>query len=795
MAVFKCKMCGGALEITAGDSVAVCEYCNTRQTLPRLDDEKRANLYDRANHFRRGNEFDKAMGIYEMILSEEKTDSEAYWGIVLCRFGIEYVEDPRTHRRIPTVNRAQLTSIFDDVDYKAALQHADMYQRNVYIAEARAIDAIQKGILSISQKEEPFDIFICYKETDSSGNRTQDSVYAEDIYTALTKEGYKVFFSRITLEDKLGSAYEPYIFAALNSAKVMLVVGTNKDNFNAVWVKNEWSRYLSLIKQGKEKTLIPVYKDISPYDMPEEFQYLQSQDMGKIGFMQDLIRGIKKIIQLNQLAIVKEPAVADNGANVQSLLKRVFMFLKDKDWRNAKVYCEKVLDIDPENAQAYLGKLLVDLRADSINGLSTCIKTFSDNPNYQKVIQFGDANLKTLLKGYNDGIIYKQAVDKMRASNDEKSYKESAKLFASINWFKNSAELANQCYAYAEQTRKDAIIAEAKKHMSGERIQNYKYAINCLNSIRGWRNADQLVNECVEKINTIQDMLDKKKRKAKRRKRITVICFFIMILIVILGIVAIFINNNIKTEEKYNNAIELLNAQNVDEAYVIFQELGDYKDSKDKAGDIRMTRVKPSLEDVDVGDCVLFGSYEQDNNTENGSEDVEWLVLEKEGNKILVVSKYALVRRSYSMYGQSVKWENSSIRKWLNDEFVFDVFSPEEQSMISTVTVPADLNPDFMTNPGEDTQDKVFLLSVYEVEKYFNSDSDRVCEATAYAKSQIISTDSSGGICWLLRSPGGSQDSVASVAGSGAINTSGVASFNLYSTVRPAMWIDISDIE
>ena len=109
MAIFKCKMCGGTLEINNNETVAVCEYCGTKQTLPKLDDEKRVQLYDRANHFRRENEFDKAMGIYEMILSDDKEDCESYWGIVLCRYGIEYVEDPRTHKRIPTVNRAPVS--------------------------------------------------------------------------------------------------------------------------------------------------------------------------------------------------------------------------------------------------------------------------------------------------------------------------------------------------------------------------------------------------------------------------------------------------------------------------------------------------------------------------------------------------------------------------------------------------------------------------------------------------------------------------------------------------------------
>ena len=114
MSVIKCKMCGGEIEFEQGATVGTCKYCKTKQTLPKLDDDRRSNLYDRASHFRRNNDFDKASSIYEQILTEDTTDAEAYWSLVLCRYGIEYVEDPATHKRVPTVNRAQFTSIFDD---------------------------------------------------------------------------------------------------------------------------------------------------------------------------------------------------------------------------------------------------------------------------------------------------------------------------------------------------------------------------------------------------------------------------------------------------------------------------------------------------------------------------------------------------------------------------------------------------------------------------------------------------------------------------------------------------------
>ena len=166
----------------------------------------------------------------------------------MSKYGIEYVEV--AGQRIPTCHRVQSDSILTDADYRAALDNAeDEYSKSLYEDEAKRISEIQKGILAISNKEEPYDVFICYKETTDGGTRTKDSVRAKEIYDCLIKEGYKVFFARISLEGKLGEQYEPYIFSALNSAKVMLVVGTRKEYFEAVWVKNEWSRFLTLKKK------------------------------------------------------------------------------------------------------------------------------------------------------------------------------------------------------------------------------------------------------------------------------------------------------------------------------------------------------------------------------------------------------------------------------------------------------------------------------------------------------------------------------------------------------------------
>ena len=365
MSVLKCKMCGAVLP-ESKDSVVECEYCGTRQTLPRMASEKCKELFERANSYRQQKDFDSAASVYNDIVGEFPNEPEAYWGLCLCKYGIEYVVDPKSGRRIPTCHRTQFKSIIDSNDYKLAIEKADAEARVVYENEAKAIDSIQKGILEISSKEEPFDVFICYKETDDMGRRTQDSVIAQKIYDELTRDGLRVFFARVTLEDKLGEKYEPYIFAALNSSKVMLVVGTKPEHFNAVWVKNEWSRYLELAANDSKKKIYPCYYEMSPYALPNEFRGLQSQDCDKLGFEQDLLRGIRKLIpkktegkpMAQEFAYTAQPANADENEK-RTMCRRIMMLIEAGDWKQANEKCEGMLDKYPEDEAFYFYKVIV----------------------------------------------------------------------------------------------------------------------------------------------------------------------------------------------------------------------------------------------------------------------------------------------------------------------------------------------------------------------------------------------------------------------------------------------------
>jgi len=818
MAAFKCKMCGGTIEFEPGASIGICDSCGTKQTLPRLDDDKRANLYDRANHFRRNNDFDKAMGIYEQILSEDADDAEAYWSLVLCRYGIEYVEDPATHKRVPTVNRAQYTSVFADADYKSAVAHADDPQRAIYEAEAKAIDEIQKGILEISGKEEPFDVFICYKETDASGRRTQDSVLANDLYHQLTQEGFKVFFARITLEDKLGSAYEPYIFAALNSAKVMVVLGTKPEYFTAVWVKNEWSRYLALVKQsGGKKMLIPAYKDMDPYDLPDEFSHLQAQDMAKLGFMQDLIRGIKKILAADTpKSAAKETVILSGNGSTAPLLKRVFLFLEDGNWAEADEYCEKVLDLDPECAEAYLGKLMAELHIKKRELLGEYTVPFEENANYAKVMRFGDQKLITLLKTSNASIkakneqerltvLYQKAIAMMKAANVAEGYENAAKAFQEILDFEDAKAMSEKCLAEAENCVKEIAYRDGDYNLSFKTLPSLEKAIFCFKKASGWKDADKKLEECREKIAALKAEEERARIAAAKRAKILKKIILIGIAAICVCIAFLVIRVTvIIPNRKYNSAMKLYEAEKYSEAISAFETLNGYKDSAvqiencyiKKYGEEKWEKFK----NIKLSDTYTFGAYEQDNDASNGKEKIEWIVLDKSEMSLLLISKQALACRPYNISFTDVTWENCSLRTWMNRAFLDAAFSEEEQRQIISINVHPDKNPSYSTDPGNATTDKIFLLSINEVKKYFSDDKARRCAPTAYAKAQGAYTNSGyqiasgGATCWWwLRSSGSDQDRATLVDLDGDVYCDGSYVGDDEGSVRPAMWISLSD--
>ena len=393
---------------------------------------------------------------------------------------------------------------------------------------------------------------------------------------------------------------------------------------------------------------------------------------------------------------------------------------------------------------------------------------------------------------------YQQACALMEKQSEE-GYMAAAKLFDTISDYQDSAQLSKLCLEKESGIRKDRILANAKSKMTDVVLQNYEAALKSLQGVSGWKDADEQIVACQRKIEEIKakeeaDRLDKERkaeaerkeaeRIAKRKKKIAIIAAAATCVIIAFIVV---LNTVIIPIMKYNDAISLMDAGKYEEAIAAFEAMDGYKDSESKIKEC----IKEKIKNAKVGDYIRFGKYEQDNNTSNGKEDVEWLVLEVQDGKALVISKYALDCKQYNTSYTGVTWETCTLRKWFNNDFINAAFSADEKAMIPTVTVSADKNPKYSTNPGEATQDQVFLLSITEANKYFSSNSARQCEPTDLAVANGAYVNSSNGNCWWrLRSPGGVQYSAAGVNFFGDVYEGGLYVDCDYTAVRPALWIE-----
>lgn len=518
--IYKCKMCGGELDISGNEHVCECPFCGVTQTIPNVDEEKTLQLFNRATHLLKTCEYDKASGIYEKIISDQGEQAEAYWGLCLCKYGIEYVDDPKSGKKIPTCHRTVTDSILKDDDYLKALELADVVARKLYEKEAKYVDEVQKKILEISKSEEPYDIFICYKETDKSGRRTPDSVLAEEIYDTFTEKGYRVFFSKISLEDKIGQEYEPYIFAALTSAKIMLAIGTKEEYFNSPWVKNEWSRFLKLCNSGEKKYLIPCYKDLSPYEMPEEFVNLQSQDLGKLGFVQDLVKGVSKL--MSRFASTVNSNVDIKKSENRSVFEEIDSLISKGNFKDAKKALKKLDDKfnydkhrnlydndgfpkdEFKNDYAWYNflKFKIENKIDieKYYGLDEFARTIPQSHDDVYLLETEwtqDKELEDAVKSFTkkckDIILendYDEAISKKQKARDSLSFKDAYECFKKLGDYRDSKEQSEYCMDRAIQLDDPTPFIKEMQVKSIRRLMDFDEATNLLNGLNEYDDSD-----------------------------------------------------------------------------------------------------------------------------------------------------------------------------------------------------------------------------------------------------------------------------------------------------------------
>ncbi|MBQ6527303.1 MAG: TIR domain-containing protein [Clostridia bacterium] len=399
MATFECISCGGTLKLLQGRTTARCEYCGLVQPVPDPDNAEKSRLFRIANERLRHFEFTAAENRYRKIAGDDPEDSEAYWGMLLSSYGIQYVEDAATGRRLPTINRMSHNSVLEDENYLKACRYADPDQLRVYQTEGQIIEKIRTRFLEIINTQEDFQIFICYKETDEQNRRTEDSVIAQNVYDALTEKGYRVFFSRITLESLGGDEYEPIIYAALTTARVMLAFGTDYSHYRAQWVANEWERFLNLMKEDASRILIPCYKGMEHDELPPELENQPTfQDMGENGAVEELVRGVEKLLPL-------EITVDSMDPTLSNLFVRGEICMQGGQWNEAREVMEKVLSSDPAEAQAYLALAMIENRIKTREEFSEkyILGEIRDSNNLKRARQFAGQGLKVFLDEMDRG--------------------------------------------------------------------------------------------------------------------------------------------------------------------------------------------------------------------------------------------------------------------------------------------------------------------------------------------------------------------------------------------------------
>lgn len=291
-----CNICGANYEYRNGRWK--CPACGAFKA-EELSNEEVTLFYNAAQKLRLC-DFDEAEKAYTDIVEKFPQNPNGYWERLLSRYGIKYEED-FDGRKIPTCYAASIESVLNDKDYIKALSLADADTKAYFEQQAQYIERVRKEWIERARKEKPYDIFICYKDSDLANgvDRTKDSIAAQDLYIHLTEQGYRVFFSRESLRDKVGEKYEPYIFNALSTAKVMLVYGSSAEYITSTWLKNEWTRYEKRLQTGEKKSnsLIVACDGFSPSELPKALSSMQCMDATKRSFYTDLDVVLKRIIK------------------------------------------------------------------------------------------------------------------------------------------------------------------------------------------------------------------------------------------------------------------------------------------------------------------------------------------------------------------------------------------------------------------------------------------------------------------------------------------------------------------
>jgi tetratricopeptide (TPR) repeat protein len=394
----KCFNCGGDVIIGADSRIGICSSCMAEIPIP-SGDVSAVEAYSNANELLKNREFEEARKAYDSILANFPMEAAAFWGYALSEYGIEYVIDPDTSEQKPTLNRLSETYFSSHLYVKKAVEYApNLEMKRFYQENSALIDTIQAKSLEIASREEPYDVFISYKRTDVGEKRTADSRMAADIYKELVRRGYKTFFAEQSLQ--VGVEYEPRIYAALHSARVMIAIASKPEYYNAVWVKNEWGRYCNIISgEGKDgnsrRLLIPVFQNMSRDELPPPLGKMpKSVDMSSLANpKQELFKLIAAHFERSvseDASRLRRVVGGQTGAvrieeSAENYRTRGKIALENGELDKAKEMFDKSLTLE-ESPEAYLGLMMCSRGICGRDKLNEYDKNISEDADFKMAL-------------------------------------------------------------------------------------------------------------------------------------------------------------------------------------------------------------------------------------------------------------------------------------------------------------------------------------------------------------------------------------------------------------------------
>lgn len=474
----KCKNCGAPLNASrALNGVLECEYCGSAFTLPKEETAGGAieQLKIAANELDLCR-FEDAFASYRKAAELDENEPEAYFGMALSEFRVQYLKDNLKHRLQPVCHAATDKKFSENKNYLRALSLATKEQAEKYGRRAAEIDYIASEFFRLNKQGTGYDCFICVKVTDDeTGMRTADYKYADDIYFSLRGKGYKPFFSERELKNVTGADYEARILYALCSSECMLVVCGKEEYLNTPWVKNEYSRFLALIRdEEKESDSItlaffgkPIERlqgkngriqgiDLGAMDAtervtafveahtPEAKKRREAEEEAKRAAEAELSRKLEEqqraqreieeqLKNLRQKAAVSA-APASAGLNITSLLVRAKQELDFGDYGAAAKYYGQAIDADPENGEAWFGAFLCGYEATEesqiiANLTLKMLEWIKTDKNYIFATRNAQGELKNRIQAFAKEIADKEEIlieEERKRKEEEK--KEQARL-------------------------------------------------------------------------------------------------------------------------------------------------------------------------------------------------------------------------------------------------------------------------------------------------------------------------------------------------------------------------------